>query len=299
VVVGGGPAGLEAARVSALKGHEVILFEARSDLGGALALWASLPGRDWISKSIEWWGRELDRLGVKIRLETKGTADGVLAEEPQAVIVSTGARYSPSGRSAFLDADIPGYDQRFVYRPEDILLDGMRPAGTVVVLDAEGLHTSSGVAELLASGGAHVHYLTPGFAPASARLAASHEFPFVVTRLKKAGVNLVPSTYVRRIDDHEVLIYDVFTDEERLLEHVDAVVLSTCRLPVDELARELEGRVGQLFTVGDALSARWLAAAAYEGHKFARYVGEPLAPKSVSEAYFMTDPSELTPLPAG
>jgi 2,4-dienoyl-CoA reductase-like NADH-dependent reductase (Old Yellow Enzyme family) len=299
VVVGGGPAGLEAARVSALRGHEVILFEARPNLGGALALWASLPGREWVANGVEWWQRELDRLGVATRLGLAGGALSILAEGPDAVIVATGALYSQTGRSAFLDAGIPGHDRRHVYRPEQILLEGIRPSGKVVLLDAEGLHTSSGVAELLALAGAEVHYVTPGFAPASARLAASHEFPFVVTRLKEAGVTLLPSSYLRRIDEHDVVVYDVFTGEERVLEQVDAVVLSTCRLPLDDLGRQLEGRVEQLFTVGDALSARSLAAAVYEGHKFARYLGEPLAPKSIAEAYFMADPPEVTPLPAG
>jgi NADPH-dependent 2,4-dienoyl-CoA reductase/sulfur reductase-like enzyme len=77
IVVGGGPAGLEAARVSALRGHEVSLFEARDKLGGALALWATLPGREFYQKSIEWWERELKRLGVHIHLRTEATAAGI------------------------------------------------------------------------------------------------------------------------------------------------------------------------------------------------------------------------------
>jgi len=298
VVVGGGPAGLEAARVSALKGHEVILLEVRPRLGGALALWASLPGREFFQESIAWWERELRRLDVTIRTSSEATAASVLAEGPHAVIVATGARYSRGGRSAFLDRDIPGHERSFVYRPEEILLGTARPAGKVVLLDGEGLHTSVGIAEVLARAGAEVEYLMPGFAPMSARLMDAMESVFVMRRLRAAAVALSPSSYIRSIGDHEVSVYDVYTGCERTISAVEAVVLSTGRVPVAELARGLEGRVAQLFTVGDALAVRPFATAAYEGQKFARYIGEPGAPTTVGEAYFQADGAEAVPLPA-
>jgi len=83
-----------------------------------------------------------------------------------------------------------------------------------------------------------------------------------------------------------------------VVDGVDAVVLSTGRTPLDGLARELEGWVAQLFTLGDALAARPLAAATYEGQMFACQIGEPGAPASVCDAYFRADGPELTPYPA-
>jgi 2,4-dienoyl-CoA reductase-like NADH-dependent reductase (Old Yellow Enzyme family) len=80
VVIGGGPGGLEAARVSALRGHQVILFEARERLGGAMALWADLPGREINRQAIDWWQAELARLNVDVRLGVQVSADRVLAE---------------------------------------------------------------------------------------------------------------------------------------------------------------------------------------------------------------------------
>ena len=298
IVVGAGPAGLEAARVSALKGHDVTLFEARTRLGGAFALWAELPGREDFRKAIEWWQQEIGRLNVEIRRGTEASADAVLGANPHAVIVATGARYSVGGRSHFVDADIPGYQQSFVHRPEDILLGAVPVSGKVVLLDAEGLNTSLGTAEVLANAGAVVQYLTPGFAPISARLVDAHESRFIMKRLRAAGVAIVPNTYIKSIGDHSVTVYDVFSEEERTLEGIDAVVLSTARVPQNALSRELAGKVAQLFTVGDALAARPWAAAAYEGQKFARYIGEPDAPTTVGEAYFMKDPAEFMPLPA-
>jgi hypothetical protein len=284
--------------VCALKGHDVLLLEARPALGGGLALWAALPGREFFGKSIVWWESELRRLGVTIRTARAATRAAILAEKPDAVIIATGSRYSVGGRSAFMDIDIPGHERSFVYRPEDILVGAARPGGNVVLLDGEGLHTSVGIAEILASNGAHVEYLMPGFSPMSARVVDSQESMFIMKRLRAAAVDFSASTYIRRIGNREVTVYDVYTERERTIEAVDAVVLSTARVPAAELASELDGEVAQLYTVGDALAVRPFAAAAYEGQKFARYVGEPGAPKTVREAYFAADAAALMPLPA-
>jgi pyruvate/2-oxoglutarate dehydrogenase complex dihydrolipoamide dehydrogenase (E3) component len=93
------------------------------------------------------------------------------------------------------------------------------------------------------------------------------------------------------------VLYDVHTEIESS-EPADAVILSTAREPVDGLARALEGRVPQLYAIGDALSARMLAAAVYEGQKFARLIGEPGAPADVTEAWFAPDDPATTLLPA-
>ena len=117
-------------------------------------------------------------------------------------------------------------------------------------------------------------------------------------RLRAAGVTISTNTYIKRIGDHSVTAYDVISEEERTIEGIDAVVLSTARIPQNGLTQELTGKVAQLYTVGDALAARPWAAAAYEGQKFARYIGEPDAPTTVGEAYFMKDPPDVLPLPA-
>lgn len=296
VVVGGGPGGLEAARVAALRGHAVILFEARERLGGALALWAALPGRGNYGTAIGWWAREMERLGVDLRLGAAATAEAVLAEAPDAVIVATGALCSPGGRSITRDADIPGHDLPHVIRTDELLLSGQRPTGRIVLLDGEGYHASSGTAEMLAAGG-DVLYVTAGFTPLSQRVADAFEGRFVVQRMKQAGVRFAPTTWASRIEPGFITLHDVHTGEERR-EPADAVVLSTGRVPQDGLARELAGKVAQLFTIGDALAARMFAAATFEGHKFARLIGQPGAPATMAEAFFAPDPAETLPMPA-
>lgn len=288
VVIGGGPGGMEAARVAALRGHSVVLLERREALGGALALWGMLPGREAYANAIGWWASELNRLGVDVRLGAEADVDRVLAEQPDAVIVATGARYSRGGRSITSDRDIPGHDLPHVFRPDEVLLSSEYPRGKIIIVDGEGYHASTGMAELLASQGCEVTYVTAGFSPLSSRVADAFEGRFVVKRLKSAGVKFAPTTWVRRIEPGAVVLYDVHTGSERR-ELADTVILATGREPQDGLARALDGKVKQLFTVGDALAARMFAAAPYEGQKFARLIGEPDAPATITEAWFAPD----------
>ena len=296
VVVGGGPGGLEAARVAAKRGHDVVLFERRDEVGGQMAMWAKLPGRDVFATTPAWWKERLDDLGVDLRLGVAATADLVLAEKPGAVIVATGARYAADGESGYLATQIPGHERESVYTPEQILQDGARPTGRVVVLDDEGLNTGPGIAQLLADGGAEVELVTRWFAPMA--LIFTMEWAFVIPQLKNAGVTISTGTYLKEIGADTVTAFDVFTSEEREIDGVDAVVLATMRRPEDALAAELEGKVGQLFPIGDALSPRMLAAATDEGHRFARMVGVPEAPRTFAEAYFRPTPTDELPVVA-
>ncbi len=298
IIVGAGPGGLEAARTAALRGHKVTLYEARGELGGALRLWANLPGREFFMKSIDWWTREVQRLGVSVHTGRRVSAEHILREEPDAVIVATGALYSRQGYSNFRDQPLPGHERDFVCTVEDVLLGKVAATGNVVILDGEGYNAGVGVAEVLAQRGARVEYLTSAFSPTSPRVRGTEETRFIMQRLRAAHVKITPTTYVKQIGDHELTVFDVYTEEERTISNVDAVVLSTSRESVNELERQLEGKVPQLFVVGDAASARMWAASTYEAHMYARLVGEPNAPRTNSEHYYSNYDYSTLPLPA-
>ena len=294
VVVGGGPGGLEAARVAARRGHDVVLLERRPQLGGQLTLWAALPGRETFAAATDWWGAELGRLGVETRLGVEATVESVLAETPDAVVVATGSSYAADGESGFLAAPIPGAERDTVFTPEQVLEQGIRPGGTVVVLDDEGLNTGFGIAELLAREGADVELVTRWMTPVENAIYTL-EFAFVIPILKNLGVTLTTQTYLKEIGERDVTAFDVFTNEERTIAGVDAVVLATMRRPHADLAAGLEGAVEQLFLIGDALAPRGFAEAAYEGHRFARFIGEEDAPATFAEAYFARVPADAVP----
>ena len=297
VVVGGGPGGLEAARVAAKRGHTVTLFEAREALGGALALWQKIPGREFYHHAIDWWREELGRLGVEVRTGVKASAEDVLALSPDAVIVATGALFDREGRAYHFDRPIPGADQTHVLTPEDILLAGKRPRGKVLLVDAEGTHASAGIAEMLGKAGCEVTMISSNYAPFSTRLLAGFESEPVVQRMAEAGVTFHGATWARRIGEGGATIYDMGSGKERQVA-ADAVVLATGRQPQGGLAAELEGKVAQVFTVGDAMAIRFWAASTFEAQKFARLIGEEGAPSTTGEAWFAADDPAIYPVPA-
>jgi dimethylamine/trimethylamine dehydrogenase len=221
----------------------------------------------------------------------------VLAEQPETVVVATGGRYSRTGSSGLVPYPIPGHERDFVYTPEQIIADGLRPKGKVIVLEHEGINTGAGVAEMLALAGAEVQIFTRWMQPVQ-HLFGTHEFAYIIPRLKGLGVVYTPTIHIKEIGDHEVVVFDIFTSEEWTISDVDGVVLATMREPIDSLARELEGRVEQLFTVGDALAPRGLMEASYEGQMFARMIGESDAPLTFGQAYFREASRDVLPRPA-
>ena len=183
--------------------------------------------------------------------------------------------------------------------PEDILHGRAHPAGKVVVLDGEGTHASTGVAEMLGKAGAQVTLVSANFTPYANVQLLSFEGEFIAKGLADANVDYIAANWVRSIGERDVTIYDLNSGKERILTDIDAVVLATGRELLDGIGRALEGRVKQLFTVGDALCVRSMAAATYEAHKFARLIGEMDAPANVAQAYFAPDDPAVYPVPAG
>ena len=90
-VIGGGPAGMEAARVCGRRGRDVVLFEARPRIGGQMNLWAELPGREIFATTPHWYEQQLKQLGVDIRLGVAATPEIVAREQPDAILVATGS----------------------------------------------------------------------------------------------------------------------------------------------------------------------------------------------------------------
>jgi 2,4-dienoyl-CoA reductase-like NADH-dependent reductase (Old Yellow Enzyme family) len=297
VVAGGGPAGLEAARTAARRGHKVILYEKREHLGGLMRLWSMIPAREVMATTPDWYERELRRLGVDLRLGTEATAQRVLADKPDYAIVATGSVFERTGRSGFMPGSIPGHDRPIVHTPEEVFEGGYRPKGKVVILDDEAQNTAAGIAEILAASGAEVEIVTRWLQPVH-HLVTSLEFAFVIPRLMNLGVKISTQTYLKEIGDREVTLFDVFVNTERTISDVDAVIFTNMRVPVDGLVAGLEGKVKQLFAVGDALAARGLAEATHEGHRFARMLGEPGAPTNFTEAWYAPVPADAYARPA-
>jgi 2,4-dienoyl-CoA reductase-like NADH-dependent reductase (Old Yellow Enzyme family) len=244
VVVGGGPAGLEVARVAAERGHHVVLFEAAAELGGHILLEAAVPHRHELRGMPDYYRRQLARLGVDTRLRARATADGVRAERPDAVVVATGSR-APSPNLAL--------DGLPVMSADDVLA-GRRAEGRVLVWDDDGRFRGPGAALLLARHGAQVEIVTPEL-HVGLKLDPSNIVPFY-RHLFEAGIALTPNHEVSGAAGRGVRLRNVFTRREVERTPVDAVVFSSLRrVPDDALYHALAASV-ETHLVGDASAAR-------------------------------------------
>jgi 2,4-dienoyl-CoA reductase-like NADH-dependent reductase (Old Yellow Enzyme family) len=263
VVVGGGPAGLEAAWVAAARGHDVVLLERAAELGGKIRLAQRLPGRAELADFADWRAGECARRGVDIRLGTDATAAQVLALAPDAVVVATGGRAGVDVPSKWHPLPLPGGDQPFVIDHERALLDADSLAGHVVILDAVGHIEGIGLGELLAANGVDVTVACPLPTP---MLLDAETMTMALSRMARAGARWRPSTAVVSIGDHSVTLIDTWSLQTETLEAVDTVVVRTHGLPDDRLFHELRDRVPDVLRVGDAVAVRLADRAVFDGH---------------------------------
>jgi NADPH-dependent 2,4-dienoyl-CoA reductase/sulfur reductase-like enzyme len=259
VVVGGGPAGMEAARVAAERGHQVVLFERSERLGGQVKLVMKTPMRQSFEEIIRFGENQLPKLGVEVRLGVEASVDSILAENPQAVIVATGSEpYLP---------EIPGAEGKNVVSVTDVL-DGVQTGQRVVIVDTQGTAPASVVAEFLVDQGKQVEIVT------GLTWVGSYINPAVwnhlYERLLGKGVVMSPMTGVTRIGEDSVEVYHVVNRKiTRSIESVDTVVIAAGGRANDGLYQELRGKIKALDAVGDCAQPRDIEMATYNAHKVA------------------------------
>ena len=236
-VVGGGPAGLEAARGAALQGHEVVVHEKQEQLGGNFRLGAIPPAKGELAAYIAWLGAELERLGAEVRLGSDVTADVVAAEKPDVVVVATGATHVRPG--------IPGLDGPNVLEACDVLAGTAVPGQRVVV--AGGGEIGAETALHLATAGRTVSVVDslPGIAMGE---GAARRY-FLMKDLDTYKVQQLPNTLIRSIDADGVT---VASDGVESTLPCDTVVLALGMTSRNELADALGGIVSDVRVVGDA-----------------------------------------------
>jgi NADPH-dependent 2,4-dienoyl-CoA reductase/sulfur reductase-like enzyme len=239
LVAGGGPAGLEAARVAATRGHAVTLVEAASSLGGSLVGAAAAPHRDPIGDIVRWLEMQLEQLGVDVRVDTVADAELVAATNPDVVVVATGA-VEGSHRDL---GDLLSTTAAAVMA--DAAAARPLPTGSVVVVDHAGTYEAIGVAERLALEGAQVTLVSP-----SRLLAPKAQVELVVgpaiERLRAKGVEL-------RLGVDLAEEGPANADEGLRLDDGTTVAATTV-VVVERRAAPLalEGYDGQVVVVGDA-----------------------------------------------
>lgn len=276
LIVGGGPAGLEAARTLALRGHRVRLHERDHVLGGALRLAAAVHGRGRIGVLLPWWERELARMGVRVRTGAETTGEDLDAAERAGAVVllATGSRPAPPGFPGDVAVAPAAEFARAVLRTgstsaavaTSIVTGGGRPAA-VVVHDTVGDWTGVGIAEQLAAAGVACTLVTPD-AVAGDQLGRTGDLADANARLQRAGVTRALFSALRSATAGSALIEDVHTGTTRAVP-CDLVVDCSARLP--EQALWTGGR--HRLRAGDAVAPRTIAEAVREGRRAAFAIG--------------------------
>jgi len=262
VVVGGGVAGLEAARMAALRGHRVVLFEKAAELGGQILLAARAPARAEYAGIVRFLVAQVRKLAVDVRLGVEATAASVLADRPDAVVVATGSHpFVPP---------VPGGDGKHVVTDRDVLSGDAKVGANVVVVDDVHTQQALSTAELLLEQGKRVEVLSPLFYVGQ-DIGVTSIAP-LYKRLFTAGVVLSPGTELRAVEGSAVIVANVYSGGERRIEGVDTVVLSAGSRSTDSLYRALKGRVAELYAVGDCVAPRGVHQAILDATRVARAI---------------------------
>jgi dimethylamine/trimethylamine dehydrogenase len=282
LVVGAGPAGLEAARAMGHRGYDVTLTEATRQLGGRVWRESRLPGLAAWVRVLDYREQQIKALkNVEVALESPMEADDIVGSGFEHVVIATGARWRADGVGRWHLEPVPTDGVMPVLTPDDVMA-GERPAGRrVVVFDDDHYYMGGVLAELLASEGYEVRLVTPA-AQVSSWMNNTLEIMRVQERVLTAGVDVRTAQTLTAMSGGEVVLGCAYTGRETT-EAVDAVVMVTARLPRDELLAALDARFTEwedaglrsARAIGDALAPATIAAAVYEGHKYAENLDTP------------------------
>ncbi|HBF29926.1 NADH:flavin oxidoreductase [Rhizobium sp.] len=288
VIVGAGPAGLEAARVAAERGHEVVVFEAANDPGGQIRLTAQSERRREMISIIDWRMSQCEKLGVTFHFNSWAEADTIVAEAPDVVIIATGG---------LPHTDVLSRGNDLVVSSWDIISGDVKPGTNVLVFDDAGDHAGLQAAEFIAKTGAKVEIMTPdrSFAP---EVMAMNLVPYMRS-LQKLDVTFTVTYRLEAAEkkDNQIIAH-VGSDYGGIARQraVDQIVVNHGTIPLDDLYFELKpgsknlGEVSydellsgapqtvernpvgtyQLFRIGDAVAARNTHAAIYDALRLAK-----------------------------
>lgn len=257
LVVGGGPAGMEAARIAALRGHRVTLWERGNTLGGNLIPASVLDFKQDIKRLITYLSTQMKKLGVKIELGKEATPELIWKEKPEVLIIATGA--TP------MVPEIPGIEKNLVATVVDLLL-GKKEAGENVVLAGGGV-IGCEVGLHLAQKGKKVTIVEMTENLASGIFESNRRD--LLQLLTKYGVDLLTGTSILEITDDGAVVSD--KSGTRTLK-ADTVVLALGLKPEVGLLKAMEGKQAEMWSIGDCVEPRKVINAIWEGFRTARLI---------------------------
>jgi len=267
VIVGGGPAGLEAAVALGRRGYDVVLAEARRELGGRVTLESNLPGMAEYARVRDWRLTQLDKLpNVEWYLESVVDRDQLHEFGADRIIVATGATWRRDGTGRWLEDPVPGWNRDSVITPDDVMA-GFVPDGPVVVFDDDHYYMGGVIAERLRESGHPVTLITPANAVATWTSHTEEQFR-IQQQLLLRGIDIRTAVSLTEVVAGEAVAECIYTGRR---EHIAAnhVVMVTSRRPNDTLYQSL-GPHAKASRIGDCAAPGTIATAVYSGHRIAR-----------------------------
>jgi 2,4-dienoyl-CoA reductase-like NADH-dependent reductase (Old Yellow Enzyme family) len=273
VVAGGGPGGLECARVAAERGHQVILIERGRSLGGQVRVAAQAPGRAELGQIAEYLAGRCAAAGVDVRLATEATAGSIAALQPDAVVVATGSRLPagqlpPSRQPGGQPADQLAGPGPAVVDPIEALTGAVPVGRRVVLLDEFGDWPGMSIAHALAARGAEVMLVTPVMYPGQALELTNWRICY--EQLSALGVAFHPVAGIAAVRGRDVVIRRGFSQAEQVITDVDSVVMVRVPVALDSLYTELSLGSLEVHAIGDAYAPRGIEEAVFDGQRLGR-----------------------------
>ncbi|MGB9442154.1 MAG: FAD-dependent oxidoreductase [Desulfobacterales bacterium] len=281
LVVGAGPAGLEAARALGQRGYKVILAEATKELGGRVAAECRLPGLTEWRRVIEYRIQQIKRMrNIDVYLDSHLTAGDVLGFGFKHIILATGSRWRRDGVARWHSSAVKGFESKQVFTPDDILADA-KVGGPVVLYDDDHYYMGAVLAEKLRAAGLDITLVTPAGRVGEWSFNTEEQLR-TQKRLLDLGVNILTAKAVSGFDGVSAEITCVYsgnlTDQP-----ASSMVTVTARKPSDELYRQLisnpdalaDSGINRVERIGDCRAPGIIAAAVYAGHRAAREMDAP------------------------
>jgi len=297
LIVGGGPAGLEAGRALAQRGADVTIADSFEFWGGRVSLESSLPGLGAWGRVRDWRMHQLkQRPNVQMYLQSRVSADDVFDYGIANIVVATGAQWRRDGAGRTHRRPLTFLDNRRVFTPDDVMLRGVSDllrGQPVLIFDDDRFYMGGVIAERIANAGFDVIYITPS-SEVSVWSNQTLEQVRIHKRLVELGVRLVLSHRLADMGTDTVTVACTYTGEPMELQ-CGSLVLATSRLPVDELWHSLKQRqtewqdagLKSIERIGDCLAPGLIANACQSGFAFAQAAGTPEFPLIRREDNFM------------
>ncbi len=275
LVIGGGPAALEYARIAAARGHDVVVYEREEEVGGHVRLQSLLVSRENYGEIARWLGEQAQKNGAVIRTSSPVTMENldevIGAEKPDHVVIATGARWVRDGFQGWTGEPVAGWETGNCVSWEQVATGEVKPSGDVLVLDDVCDVIAPLTAVGIAGNGTFPKVrLATRWPMVGLETILDVYLDWILPKLYEHEVELLCDRFVREIEGENVKLYNVHYPKDELALRADWIVMVTGRQSENALFGAVQQRGVSVETIGDATAPRGTYEAVYEGHRQAR-----------------------------